>query len=82
MSPSQLNIGGAERVRTDDILNANQVLFQLSYGPLNPSRPACPLRLSASRISMIYQTYQKSTKYDRANPILVPLAGNFSLERR
>ena len=45
MSPSQLNLGGAERVRTDDILNANQVLFQLSYGPLNPSRPAFPLRL-------------------------------------
>ena len=30
MSP--LN-GGAERVRTDDLLNANQPLFQLSYGP-------------------------------------------------
>ena len=25
--------GGAERVRTDDLLNANQPLFQLSYGP-------------------------------------------------
>ena len=31
MSP--LN-GGAERVRTDDLLNANQPLFQLSYGPI------------------------------------------------
>ena len=31
MSPSY---GGAERVRTDDLLNANQPLFQLSYGPL------------------------------------------------
>ena len=30
MSPSY---GGAERVRTDDLLNANQPLFQLSYGP-------------------------------------------------
>ena len=26
--------GGAERVRTDDLLNANQPLFQLSYGPI------------------------------------------------
>ena len=55
MSPSQLNPGGAERVRTDDILNANQVLFQLSYGPLNPSRPAFPLRLCIA-LPKIYQT--------------------------
>ena len=27
-------IGGADRDRTDDLLNANQALFQLSYGPL------------------------------------------------
>ena len=33
MSP--LNYGGAERVRTDDLLNANQPLFQLSYDPSN-----------------------------------------------
>ena len=26
-------IGGADRDRTDDLLNANQALFQLSYGP-------------------------------------------------
>ena len=26
--------GGADRDRTDDLLNANQALFQLSYGPL------------------------------------------------
>ena len=25
--------GGARRDRTDDLLNANQMLFQLSYGP-------------------------------------------------
>ena len=31
MSPKY---GGAERVRTDDLLNANQPLFQLSYGPI------------------------------------------------
>ena len=36
MSP--LN-GGAERVRTDDLLNANQPLFQLSYGPFVSARP-------------------------------------------
>ena len=27
------SIGGADRDRTDDLLNANQALFQLSYGP-------------------------------------------------
>ena len=27
-------IGGAGRDRTDDLLNANQALFQLSYGPI------------------------------------------------
>ena len=26
--------GGARRDRTDDLLNANQALFQLSYGPV------------------------------------------------
>ena len=30
--------GGAERVRTDDLLNANQPLFQLSYGPFSSAR--------------------------------------------
>ena len=35
--PLPLNdpIGGAGRDRTDDLLNANQALFQLSYGPKN-----------------------------------------------
>ena len=28
-----LTNGGARRDRTDDLLNANQALFQLSYGP-------------------------------------------------
>jgi hypothetical protein len=28
-----LVFGGAGRDRTDDLLNANQALFQLSYGP-------------------------------------------------
>ena len=28
-----ITIGGARRDRTDDLLNANQALFQLSYGP-------------------------------------------------
>ena len=30
-----ISIGGARRDRTDDLLNANQALFQLSYGPLS-----------------------------------------------
>ena len=32
-SPPKVN-GGARRDRTDDLLNANQALFQLSYGPI------------------------------------------------
>ena len=36
--------GGAERVRTDDLLNANQPLFQLSYGPFAIQRvPGLPI---------------------------------------
>ena len=31
--------GGARRDRTDDLLNANQMLFQLSYGPGNGYPP-------------------------------------------
>ena len=30
--------GGARRDRTDDLLNANQALFQLSYGPIKKSQ--------------------------------------------
>jgi hypothetical protein len=29
-----LKVGGAERDRTDDLLNANQALSQLSYSPV------------------------------------------------
>ena len=28
-------VGGADQIRTDDTLRARQVLFQLSYGPVN-----------------------------------------------
>jgi hypothetical protein len=28
--------GGADRIRTDDLLLAKQALFQLSYGPEGP----------------------------------------------
>ncbi len=31
--PAQAKDGGARRSRTDDLLNANQALSQLSYGP-------------------------------------------------
>jgi hypothetical protein len=33
-----LIFGGADRDRTDDLLNAIQALSQLSYGPTNRSR--------------------------------------------
>ena len=59
--------GGAERVRTDDLLNANQPLFQLSYGPFTLQRvtqsPApTPYRLPS--LSMNSRS-SKITKYDR-----------------
>ena len=59
MSP--LNYGGAERVRTDDLLNANQPLFQLSYGPQSP-RP-----FQVSHYLMNYTAHKILTKYNRAN---------------
>ena len=36
---NSLPIGGADRDRTDDLLNANQALFQLSYGPFKRLSP-------------------------------------------
>ena len=45
MSPNSQTkkIGGAGRDRTDDLLNANQALFQLSYGPSVKMRPIDPM---------------------------------------
>ncbi len=43
--------GGARRDRTDDLLNANQALSQLSYGPAQKSREQNPLNLPAKLIS-------------------------------
>ena len=46
--------GGARRSRTDDLLNANQALSQLSYGPVNPGFPPgrmpCP---ALPQVSMV-----------------------------
>ena len=33
MSPYLSSLGGADRIRTDDLLLAKQALFQLSYDP-------------------------------------------------
>ena len=44
--------GGPDRVRTDDLLDANQALSQLSYGPIiiNHGRPsALPKNLGSRR---------------------------------
>lgn len=35
LNSSQLHSGGGDRIRTDDRLVANQVLYQLSYAPLS-----------------------------------------------
>ena len=34
--------GGADRDRTDDLLNANQALSQLSYSPVTHWQPVLP----------------------------------------
>ena len=48
-------IGGADRDRTDDLLNANQALFQLSYGPETkiPIASSCEPRRSEERLTFL-----------------------------
>ena len=36
-----MEVGGPDRDRTDDLLDANQALSQLSYGPLLNGIPTC-----------------------------------------
>ena len=59
--------GGAERVRTDDLLNANQPLFQLSYGPFTLQRVTQSPAPTPSRLPSISMKSRSSkiTKYDR-----------------
>jgi hypothetical protein len=40
---AELNCGGGERIRTDDLLRAKQALSQLSYTPLSPA--GCSFRV-------------------------------------
>ena len=42
--PDLKKTGGARRDRTDDLLNANQALSQLSYGPSQFASRAVPFR--------------------------------------
>jgi hypothetical protein len=63
----QAEAGGAERVRTDDLLNANQALSQLSYSPVNPE---CSLSLDSPRAtpdSAQPQTYHVSRPVGRTS---------------
>ena len=66
MSP--LKFGGAERVRTDDLLNANQPLFQLSYGP----KIALFIGFYSNHplITLLSMNLLKITKYNCTNLIL------------
>ena len=74
MSPKY---GGAERVRTDDLLNANQPLFQLSYGPIFIQQR---FFLKSLRLFILSQwTTLKITKYNCTNLILF-LTGIFTSE--
>ena len=80
MSP--LN-GGAERVRTDDLLNANQPLFQLSYGPFysvrivqTPPGVSSLVLPHASFLRLLKNlslSTPKSTKYDRVSTFILIL---------
>ena len=58
--------GGAERVRTDDLLNANQPLFQLSYGPFSSARQRILLSNANffQSLSKELSSSLKLTKYD------------------
>ena len=65
MSERSESNGGASRDRTDDLLNANQALSQLSYGPKICLRDRdisleryLPLELFRSRNDAIYETVQ------------------------
>ncbi len=51
-SRSQLQIGGGERVRTDDPLRARQVLSQLSYTP-NSGGPGWTRTIDLTIISRV-----------------------------
>ena len=44
--------GGGDRIRTDDRLVANQVLYQLSYAPLS-LRPAWPPLKRGKRLELV-----------------------------
>ena len=89
--------GGARRDRTDDLLNANQMLFQLSYGPGNdnarPGRFVVVVQRTWPLRAAPWSAILKITKCDRRNPNrpVVPasrnsdlsrIAAGFSLERR
>ena len=44
LSVSGYSFNGAKRIRTADPLHAMQVLYQLSYGPMNNSKARKPVR--------------------------------------
>ena len=55
--PKQKTIGGAGRDRTDDLLNANQALFQLSYGPKRSIPIVCSIEQDISKEQMFSKNY-------------------------
>lgn len=68
--------GGARRDRTDDLLNANQMLFQLSYGP-GKWFPAPAGQTFKEQSPASAATVLKTTKCDRrarAGSIKFPIA--------
>ena len=66
--------GGPDRVRTDDLLDANQALSQLSYGPIiiNHGRPsALPKNLGLRRGGLESRI--------NSGPLTGPASGNVDL---
>ena len=77
-------VGGPDRVRTDDLLDANQALSQLSYGPNIQKiwNPTLKERLEAS-LKTGWIVPSLSPKQMRALTIADnPKVVRFSLERR
>ena len=71
MNSANQGFGGANRNRTDDLLNAIQALSQLSYGP-TPGEPAPPDLLPTTASAQRQVVPQSVVSRQLANPFLAP----------
>jgi hypothetical protein len=77
---SEGEIGGAGRIRTDDVLLAKQVLYQLSYDPKWSSDVSFKERYSQNLLCAINQDPEACASFDHRRDHLRDVA--VSLERR